>query len=264
MNFKILPFLLFPLIAGALTGAFSNSGVLKPQIGGMRCLPSSFLREIESGETGGRVPPSLFNFNLCYPTLPGRGPEVEELNLRLKLIPLFDFNSHWRGVDFKELIPVGRERGWQFFYSAEGRITKNDRQLLSVYYQFESYAGGAHPISYYRVFNWNRKEWRPLNLRQFLKPGGLEALLEGLLEWDKSHSNKIEWPEGVRAQKKLPKFVVTERGLLFLFDQGEVAPMVAGPIQLLYPFPLLKPLLNKEGLQFFHLSPLSHRNLWER
>jgi hypothetical protein len=158
-------------------------------------------------------------------------------------------------LEFRELIQVGRERGWQYWYSAEGRITKNDRQLLSAYYQFESYTGGAHPISYYRVFNWNRQEWKPLKLRQFLKPGGVEALLEGLLEWDKGHSDKIEWPEGVRDRKELPKFAVTDRGLLFLFDQGEVAPMAAGPIQILYPFSVLKPLLTEEGLKFFHLIP---------
>lgn len=117
-------------------------------------------------------------------------------------------------------------------------------EFCSGYVTSEAYTGGAHGLTTYEPFVFGSNGKR-LRLADLFQPGidsrrecSYAVLTELLAQGKGSAVDSGEWKELSAAQAE--RFVVTQDGLLFLFDQGELGSMAEGPIQVLVSYSNLR------------------------
>lgn len=129
-------------------------------------------------------------------------------------------------------------------------VTMDSAALCSGFALKYAYTGGAHGSSTYDVVNVAAGGKR-LGLQDLFAKGVdarkecSYAILEQLLRNGRGSSVQSgQWTELTQDQAR--KFVVTQTGLTFLFDQGELGSQAEGTIQVQVPFAALKG-LDKKG-----------------
>jgi hypothetical protein len=104
--------------------------------------------------------------------------------------------------------------------------------VFSVY----SETGGAHPIHFYKAFNYDLGTAVPITFDTLFKPG--TAPLDVVYPAVVSRLNK-RFPDeqmyGGHDVKTYQDFAITDEAVIFFFDQGEVLSQVAGPIEISVP-----------------------------
>lgn len=136
-------------------------------------------------------------------------------------------------------------------YSISARVLFNADGILSLRYEDFSFEGGAHPNTVYQNASYVRTTGSVVTLDDILKPGSREKLNAiGLAAF--RHDHGIAPGESLQQAgyfvdastfKLNTNFMVTKAGLLFQFNQYEIAPYYFGAQQVLIPYGDLKGIL---------------------
>jgi hypothetical protein len=152
-------------------------------------------------------------------------------------------------VIYKE--SMGSSFNWQSMKFMH--ILMNDSHVLSFYIDHYAFTGGAHGLQtreYTSVNLWTGKE---IGLRDIFKENS-ESRLSSILG-DKVHElNHLPTTQSLKDAgyftdtiKPTGNFYITHTGIGFYYNQYDIAPYTAGPIDVFVPFTELKDLLNKGG-----------------
>lgn len=128
-----------------------------------------------------------------------------------------------------------------------------DDELISVDFWNGTYEGGAHPNSRSFTINYDLKNGREIKLADLFKPGAkyLETVaayctkdLQSRKAPDTGENMGIAqdmWADGATpTADNYRSWNITKKGLMFTFDQYQVAPYAAGPQTVIVPFANLK------------------------
>lgn len=136
----------------------------------------------------------------------------------------------------------------------DSSVVKSDQDhLLSVRFSFQGYLTGmAHPFHYHRVLNYDIDSGQKIELDELFIPGSnyLEILSDYVRETlGKSLDDKKMLAQGTTPTADNFKFWnIKPNGLLFTFDEYQVAPYVFGAQTVLVPYSVLKDVLAPESI----------------
>jgi Protein of unknown function (DUF3298)/Deacetylase PdaC len=141
------------------------------------------------------------------------------------------------------------ERGASLRVSYE--ITTANKDFISVLFYFFEYAGGAHPSSATRSFNYDLSRNAPLSLADLFTPNS--NYLKVISDYSIKELKKLETTDGVEegAGLKIENFHswnITPAGLKITFDKYQVGPYAAGEHEVVVPYSVLKPVIKPDGL----------------
>jgi hypothetical protein len=137
--------------------------------------------------------------------------------------------------------------------NVEGVSMFLDDKLLS--YSYESYAflGGAHGNSNRMLYNFDLNDAHIIKEEELFRPDYIQSLTQLIKEAIVEQSAEIEsvadlddfsfWSDQIKPNSN---FYISEDGLVYVFNQYEIAPYSMGQTEVTIPFGKLKPLL-KEG-----------------
>jgi hypothetical protein len=131
--------------------------------------------------------------------------------------------------------------------------------LMAVRYDFTLESGGPHPWNIIAAQHYDLRTGKPVALEMLIKdPAALRALVaeeirRGLTEqkfeaFDESAATVAEWP--------LTQGLLTDRGLLVFYNEGELGPVAVGAFELLIPYERL-PGAFVEGIASFGPAALA-------
>lgn len=136
----------------------------------------------------------------------------------------------------------------------DSSVIKSDQDhLLSVRFSFQGYLTGmAHPFHYHRVLNYDIDSGQKIELDELFIPGSnyLEVISDYVRETlSKSLEDKKMIAQGTAPTAENFKFWnIKPNGLLFTFDEYQVAPYVFGAQTVLVPYSVLKDVLAPEAI----------------
>lgn len=152
--------------------------------------------------------------------------------------------------DFKSEIPESFG-GWH--YSATVNVEVLTDSLLSLSVNDEYYTGGAHGGSGVYFINLNPKTGVEFTLDNFLKPEYHEALTNfgnkvfretrQLADTASLSDNYFEFPEDKFELNK--NYGFKKEGIVFFYNNYEIAPYAAGPTEVLIPYDDLRDWIKK-------------------
>ena len=139
-------------------------------------------------------------------------------------------------------------------YSIEAGFTIHfaNENLVTIEFVDDSFSGGAHPNHATKTLNYDLKAEKIIKLTDLFKPNSkyLEKLT--LLSKEKLADN-LQFEEGINPEtKNFVNFLITKKGLLFYFDEYQVAPYAAGRQEIVISFEELKDFLVKKDLLLIH------------
>jgi hypothetical protein len=147
--------------------------------------------------------------------------------------------------DFKSEIPEAFG-GWH--YTANVNVEVLTDSLLSLSVNDEYYTGGAHGGSGVYFINLNPRTAADFTLDNLLKPGYNEALTSAgnkifrqsrqLADTASLSENYFEFPEDKFELNK--NYGFKKEGIVFFYNNYEIAPYAAGPTEVLIPYEELK------------------------
>lgn len=169
-----------------------------------------------------------------------------------------DFMEH-RKIEYKELLPIynesheeGDETWFSSYYIGNSEVKEGYKGLLNYITMWEAYSGGAHPISYYTVLNFNPETGEEIVLDEILKEGYEEALTN-LLIVNLAKQLQVEGIEGIREKGYLyfdnemfisNNFILGKEKISFIYNVYEIAPYAFGEIVIDITYEELKDLLK--------------------
>lgn len=150
---------------------------------------------------------------------------------------------------------IGQPNSFAYYppwsYSITGQVLFNADGIVSIRYESFSFEGGAHPNTVYTNESYDRSSGSVIRLDDLLKPGTRQQLNAiGLKAFRREH--------GIAPGQTLQQagyfvsdqnfsldsnFLVTRAGLLFQFNQYQIAPYSFGAQQVLVPYAEIRPLL---------------------
>jgi hypothetical protein len=156
-------------------------------------------------------------------------------------IRLSEENEEWRSQNFPEFsnrLDVHYEPG---YFSED---------LISFNFPVEVYiAGMAHPNHYNRVINYDLQESRPLLLKDlFVSEDRILQIIADYCENELRSKDELLFEEGVQpTASNYKNWVITEQGLLIVFDPYQVAPGAVGTLKVTVPWEILLDEINPQG-----------------
>lgn len=138
-------------------------------------------------------------------------------------------------------------------------IARHDERVISMLSQTCVYSGGAHPTTVQTAYNLDMQQLRILTLEDVVEEGASEQLYEMILKRveDKFASTGLDglfedYPtvisDAVSYGKMTPYWYFNDRGLVFFFNQYELAPYAAGIIKVELEYSGLSGILKEEYL----------------
>ncbi|GAB6281308.1 MAG: hypothetical protein STSR0008_00470 [Ignavibacterium sp.] len=136
------------------------------------------------------------------------------------------------------------------------KIIYNSNNIISLEYSEYYYLGGAHPNSVvlYKSFNLNNEKQILINdiftENNFIK---LNSIAENIFrkKWKLKKDDDLEkagfWFENNKFALN-NNFAITKDGLIFYYNNYEIAPYVFGPTELFIPFSEIKNLINSNSV----------------
>lgn len=191
------------------------------------------------------------NGTVSYPLFAGATQPFTD-RLRRELRAAFDeFEEQARemAADFQGTPPADFEYG-----ADDYEIAYFDESTASVYYREFTYAGGAHPNTNYRAFNFVIEadgEVEEVELEDLFKAGAdyMKVLNKPIL--DELRRQEAQWVVDGEVKSFSPEelaFVLTPRGLRFLFSPYAVGPYVQGGFEVDVPYEALGDVLDRGGV----------------
>ncbi len=140
-------------------------------------------------------------------------------------------------------------------YSITAQVLFDSNNIVSLRYEAFSFEGGAHPNTVYKNASYQTTTGSVIALSDLLKSGYERQLNEiGLEEFRKQHGIKegeslaqAGYSVGSQGFKLNKNYIITKAGLLFQFNQYEIAPYYFGAQQVLIPYSKLKQLLRPKS-----------------
>ncbi len=123
-------------------------------------------------------------------------------------------------------------------------------ELISLNFPVEVYiAGMAHPNHFNRVINYDLLESRPFQLKDlFLSEDQVLPIIAAYCEDELRSKTELLFEEGVQPNAaNFKNWVITEQGLLIVFDPYRVAPGAAGTLKVTVPWEILLDEINPQG-----------------
>lgn len=106
---------------------------------------------------------------------------------------------------------------------------------------FKTYqdVGGAHPTTFYKSFNWDQGQRKPITIDNLFKEGTqpfsiIFPLVQAEVDKQLGQSVTISPGDGLDSTK-YQNFAITNDTLIFFFGQGELLPEAAGALQVAIP-----------------------------
>ena len=106
---------------------------------------------------------------------------------------------------------------------------------------FKTYqgVGGAHPTTFYKSFNWDQGDSKPITIDNLFKAGAapypvILPLVQAEVDKQLGQPVTISPGDGLDPSK-YQNFAVTDDSLIFFFSQGDVLPEAAGALQVAIP-----------------------------
>ena len=187
-----------------------------------------------------------------YPVFKETSPfwhQVNEAIIDKMKASIFDESTHATFDDLWNTFPDFFQ-AWALDRNAA--IVFQNSKVLSIQFSTYQNTGGAHPNSFTYYLNYDLKKKKELTLADLFLPDSLQAFTR-LAETE--FRNQYEIPEGESLnshgyffendQFQLSRtFTIKETGILLYYNRYEIAPYVAGPIELFLPFDQLKSIIN--------------------
>jgi hypothetical protein len=111
------------------------------------------------------------------------------------------------------------------------------RGSQSVVFKTYQGVGGAHPLTFYKAFNWDQTARKPITT--LFRDGTLPYPLiypVVLAELTKQLGQPVDFPPSVGLDpSKYENFALTNDAVIFFFDQGEILPEAAGALEVSVP-----------------------------
>ncbi len=123
-------------------------------------------------------------------------------------------------------------------------------ELISLNFPVEVYlAGMAHPNHYNRVINFDLLESRPLLMQDlFLSENRVMPIIANFCADELRSKEELLFEEGVQpSAANYKNWVITEQGLMIVFDPYQVAPGAAGTLRVTVPWEILSDEINPQG-----------------
>jgi hypothetical protein len=113
------------------------------------------------------------------------------------------------------------------------------RGTQSVVFKTYQGVGGAHPTTFYRSFNWDLSQRKPITIDTLFRAGTapfpvIYPLVQAEVDKQLGQSVAIEPGDGLDPTK-YQNFAITNDSLIFFFSQGDVLPEAAGALQVSIP-----------------------------
>lgn len=156
-------------------------------------------------------------------------------------------------TDFKEqetylmqdTLDIGLSMNWQII--VQNDIVFQNQRFISFMKELFAYTGGAHGNTnrFYYTFDLNNQEL--LTAEKLF----VEQKYAGIIELQKQSLKKMGedlsgfWLEGLKCDRN---FYIEETGIVFYYDQYEIASYAAGPISIFISFDEIKPFLKQPEL----------------
>jgi hypothetical protein len=134
-------------------------------------------------------------------------------------------------------------------------IRADKNPILSIRFTIQGYiAGMAHPFHYHRVLNYDITEAETIQLNELFKKDSdylriLSDYTRKSLSKRLDNKQMIEYGTAPKPEN-FKNWNIKPNGLLFTFDEYQVAPYVNGAQTVLVPYSLLKPILDKESVLY--------------
>lgn len=156
-------------------------------------------------------------------------------------IRMSEENEEWRSQNLPEF------SSWLDLHYELGYFSD---ELISLNVPVEVYiAGMAHPNHFNRVINYNLLESRPFQLKDlFLSEDQVLPIIAAYCEDELRSKTELLFEEGVQpSAANFTNWVITEQGLLVVFDPYRVAPGAAGTLKVTVPWEILLDEINPQG-----------------
>ena len=113
------------------------------------------------------------------------------------------------------------------------------RGSQSVVFKTYQGVGGAHPLTFYKSFNWDQTLRKPITADTLFREGTAPYPLIYpviLTELSRQLGQPAAIPPGVGLDpSKYENFAITNDAIIFFFDQGEILPEAAGALEVSVP-----------------------------
>lgn len=157
--------------------------------------------------------------------------------------------------DYKEFSAEYPDYLQNWFYEINASARCYTQKILCLEFSQGGYTGGAHGNSYVQFINIDFKNAKQLKLNDLLMKG-YETKLNKLID------KKFRKVKGLKPSDSLEKegglfenkieyndnFAITKDGLLFYYNNYEIAPYAAGPMELLLTYDELNKLIPENSL----------------
>lgn len=209
-----------------------------------------------------------YKINISYPKFSIKfADNVSDINNSIYQIIFTEITQirSWASFSMRDLYGDDFNSSRELNLSASFNITYESDKLLSIYFTFSSYTGGAHSNRFTKVLNLQLSPVRSLDLYTIFKDGTLNQALAQISDYCISEHRKTH-PEyksddssrgfdvGLDPQKEnYQKFNVMGNGLLFSFDEYQIGCFAEGRTQIIVPYYIIDDFLNS----FCHVSILS-------
>jgi hypothetical protein len=154
--------------------------------------------------------------------------------------------------DFEKFINEFKDAPQVWTSETNGKHVYYNENILSYEISNSSFTGGAHPNSFSNYMNFDLSNGNTLSLSGILSPG-FENTLNGMIDKKYRELHNIK-PDSSLQDAGLfensitynDNFAVTKDGLLFYYNNYEIAPYVMGPTEIVIPYTELGNLLNEK------------------
>jgi Protein of unknown function (DUF3298) len=136
--------------------------------------------------------------------------------------------------------PDGRDMPYELDTTIqEYNSTVPPRGTQSAVFKTYQGVGGAHPLTYYKAFNWDQNLRKPITIDTLFRQGTqpfplILPVVQSELEKQTGQPVDIS-PSAGLDPTKYENFAITNDALIFFFSQGELLPEAAGAVQVSVP-----------------------------
>lgn len=172
-----------------------------------------------------------------------------------KKVETFDSLADDLITSFKEQRQKFPESPARWYFDRETSVVFNNKFVFSIEAAESSFLGGAHPNTFKVYYNFNLKTGAQFKLTDLFLSDSLKKLTkiaESVFRKDRKMNNGETYKEAGYWFKDdqfslNDNFAVTEDGILFYYNDYEIAPYVYGPTKLLIPYNRIKEMIKTDG-----------------
>jgi hypothetical protein len=206
---------------------------------------------------------TLIDFSVSFPNFTETGKnkaKAKYLNSQVKTIILgkeSSAESKYKNLvkDYKETYAEGEPEEMRWALEEEITVTQISSDFIGFTYSGYNYSGGAHGGSWINYSNYDLTKLKPIKLGDVLVKNYLKELTKiGEIYFRKDKGlvpdASLEGDYWFKDNKfhLNDNFNFTPKGILFFYNQYEIACYACGTTELLIPYTDIKKLINTKGL----------------